>query len=100
MTARASPGGLGRPKSDGPTAGRGRPRSVQAGRLASGPGAGFTTELGTPAMTTRGFEEFEAETVANLIADVLDNPRDEANIAQVAEQVKALCRKFPVYSRA
>jgi glycine hydroxymethyltransferase len=56
--------------------------------------------LGTPAMTTRGFEEFEAETVANLIADVLDNPRDEANIAQVAEQVKALCRKFPVYSRA
>ena len=53
--------------------------------------------IGTPAITTRGFEEFEAETVANLIADVLDNPRDEANIRRVAEEVKALCRKFPVY---
>ena len=55
--------------------------------------------LGTPAMTTRGFEELEAETVANLIADVLDKPNDEANIARVADQVKTLCRKFPVYSQ-
>ena len=39
--------------------------------------------LGTPAMTTRGFTEAEAELTANLIADVLDNPRDEANIAAV-----------------
>ncbi|HKY01799.1 MAG TPA: serine hydroxymethyltransferase [Burkholderiales bacterium] len=56
--------------------------------------------LGTPAMTTRGFEEFEAETVANLIADVLEKPNDETNVARVAEQVKALCRKFPVYAQA
>ncbi|HLU77209.1 MAG TPA: serine hydroxymethyltransferase [Burkholderiales bacterium] len=53
--------------------------------------------VGTPALTTRGFEEFEAETVANLIADVLENPRDEATIQRVAEEVKALCKKFPVY---
>ncbi len=53
--------------------------------------------IGTPAMTTRGFEELEVETVANLIADVLENARDTATIARVAEQVKALCRKFPVY---
>jgi glycine hydroxymethyltransferase len=56
--------------------------------------------LGTPALTTRGMEEFEAETVANLIADVLDAPGDEAVIARVAENVKALCRKFPVYPSA
>ncbi len=54
--------------------------------------------LGTPAMTTRGFKELEAETVANLIADVLENADDEATILRVAEQVKALCRKFPVYA--
>ena len=54
--------------------------------------------LGTPAMTTRGFKELEAETVANLIADVLENAGDEATILRVAEQVKALCRKFPVYA--
>jgi glycine hydroxymethyltransferase len=53
--------------------------------------------IGTPAMTTRGFEELEVETVANLIADVLENAHDAATIARVAEEVKALCRKFPVY---
>ena len=53
--------------------------------------------LGSPAMTTRGFKEDEARQVANLIADVLDNPHDEANIAKVREQVSALTRRFPVY---
>jgi len=53
--------------------------------------------LGTPAMTTRGFKEDEARLTANLIADVLDNPHDEANIARVREQVAALTARFPVY---
>lgn len=53
--------------------------------------------LGTPAMTTRGFKEAEAELTANLIADVLDNPRDEANVAAVRARVDALTAAFPVY---
>jgi glycine hydroxymethyltransferase len=53
--------------------------------------------LGTPAMTTRGFKENEARATANLVADVLDNPHDEANIAKVREKVAALTRDFPVY---
>ncbi len=53
--------------------------------------------LGTPAMTTRGFKEEEARLTANLIADVLDNPHDEANIARVRDQVAALTARFPVY---
>jgi glycine hydroxymethyltransferase len=53
--------------------------------------------LGTPAMTTRGFNEAEAELTGNLIADVLDRPRDEANIASVRERVNALTASFPVY---
>jgi glycine hydroxymethyltransferase len=53
--------------------------------------------VGTPAMTTRGFKEEEARITANLIADVLDKPREPANIARVREQVNALTRRFPVY---
>jgi glycine hydroxymethyltransferase len=48
-------------------------------------------------MTTRGFTEIEAEQVANLIADVLDAPNDEAVLARVRGDVAALCTKFPVY---
>ena len=53
--------------------------------------------LGTPAMTTRGFGEDQARRTGLLIADVLDNPRDEARIAEVRAQVAALTRDFPVY---
>ena len=53
--------------------------------------------LGSPAMTTRGFKEEQAVIVGNLIADVLDNPHDEANLARVREQVAKLTRDFPVY---
>jgi glycine hydroxymethyltransferase len=53
--------------------------------------------LGSPAMTTRGFKEAEARQVGNFIADVLDNPNDVENIAQVRAQVSALTKRFPVY---
>ena len=53
--------------------------------------------VGTPAMTTRGFKDEEARATAHLIADVLDNPRDEANIAAVRAKVHALTSRFPVY---
>ena len=53
--------------------------------------------IGTPAMTTRGFKDEEARFTANLIADVLDNPRDTANIEAVRAKVVALTSRFPVY---
>ncbi len=53
--------------------------------------------VGTPAMTTRGFKDEEARATANLIADVLDNPRDSANIEAVRAKVVALTSRFPVY---
>jgi glycine hydroxymethyltransferase len=53
--------------------------------------------LGSPAMTTRGFTELEAERLAHLIADVLDSPQDQKSIARVRADVTELCRKFPVY---
>ncbi|MBL8302512.1 MAG: serine hydroxymethyltransferase [Ideonella sp.] len=53
--------------------------------------------LGTPAMTTRGFKEDQARQTAHLIADVLDQPHDEANLAAVRAKVETLTRDFPVY---
>ncbi|MEO6361815.1 MAG: serine hydroxymethyltransferase, partial [Caldimonas sp.] len=53
--------------------------------------------LGTPAMTTRGFKEDQARQTAHLIADVLDQPHDEANIARVKAKVATLTKDFPVY---
>ena len=53
--------------------------------------------IGTPAMTTRGFKEEEARQTANLVADVLDNPRDEANLNTVRAKVAELTKRFPVY---
>ena len=53
--------------------------------------------IGTPAMTTRGFKEEQARATAHLVADVLDSPRDEANLAAVRAKVAELTRAFPVY---
>nr|MDP2192427.1 serine hydroxymethyltransferase [Rhodoferax sp.] len=53
--------------------------------------------IGTPALTTRGFKDEEARLTAHLIADVLDNPRDPANIEAVRAKVNALTARFPVY---
>ncbi|MDO5687248.1 MAG: serine hydroxymethyltransferase [Neisseria sp.] len=53
--------------------------------------------LGTAAITTRGFTEEDTRLLGNLIADVLDNPENDAVIAEVAAKVKALCDRLPVY---
>jgi glycine hydroxymethyltransferase len=53
--------------------------------------------LGTPALTTRGFGEGETRQTANLIADMLDRPHDDANLATVRSKVATLTRDFPVY---
>jgi len=56
--------------------------------------------IGSPAVTTRGFAELEAEKLSNLMADVLEAPNDETNIAKVRGAVTELCAKFPVYAAA
>ncbi len=53
--------------------------------------------IGSPAITTRGFEEMECEEVAHLIVDILEAPNEEATISKAAGKVKALTGKFPVY---
>ena len=53
--------------------------------------------IGSAAMTTRGFNEADARVLANLVADVLANPDDEANLENVRTQITELCNKYPVY---
>jgi glycine hydroxymethyltransferase len=53
--------------------------------------------VGTPAVTTRGLREADMDTVAALIARVLDAPEDLAVAAAVRADVQALCRTYPLY---
>jgi glycine hydroxymethyltransferase len=52
--------------------------------------------LGTPAITSRGFEEPEARQVARLIVEVLTAMDDETVQRRVAAEVKELTSRFPV----
>ena len=54
--------------------------------------------IGSAAITTRGFTELEAEQLSDLIADVLEAPGDDRVVQRVADEVKAMCRRFPVYA--
>ena len=53
--------------------------------------------IGASAITTRGFNETDARELANLVADVLENPNDEATLNRVAQAITVLCDKNPVY---
>jgi glycine hydroxymethyltransferase len=53
--------------------------------------------IGSPAMTTRGFKEIEAEQLAHLISDLLDARGEDKTHQRVSAEVKKLCDKFPVY---
>ena len=53
--------------------------------------------LGTPAVTTRGFDEKDCEELAGIISDVLDHVGDTDVENRVREQALALCHRHPVY---
>lgn len=52
---------------------------------------------GTPALTSRGFDEEDCRTVADLITRVVDAPEDEAVLEEVREEVATLCEANPLY---
>ncbi|MGE4597379.1 MAG: serine hydroxymethyltransferase [Methylophilaceae bacterium] len=74
--------------------------TVNKNSIPNDPESPFVTSgirLGTPAITTRGFKEREAEFVSNLIADVLDQPENSENIEKVRKKVNDLTYQYPVY---
>jgi len=52
--------------------------------------------LGTPAMTTRGMQEPQMKQVASWMVQALRAPTDEAKLREIHQQVRDLCREFPV----
>ncbi len=55
--------------------------------------------IGTPAITTRGMKENEMELICDLIDRALKEIDNELLHLEIKEEVKALCKKFPFYSR-
>ncbi len=53
--------------------------------------------LGTPAATTRGFDEKACEEVAKIISLALKNSKDEEKLQQAKERVAKLTAEYPLY---
>lgn len=53
--------------------------------------------IGTPALTTRGFNEDKCAELGALISQALDNPNSETVLSEVRKQVENLAKSYPVY---
>jgi len=74
--------------------------TVNKNAVPNDPRSPFVTSgirIGSPAITTRGFKEKEAEQLSHWIADILLALDDESVVARVKKDVLQLCAKFPVY---
>jgi glycine hydroxymethyltransferase len=56
--------------------------------------------LGTPCVSTRGMGPAEMAEIAGIIDEVVSNHKSPEQLAQVADRVKALCARFPLYQDA
>lgn len=75
--------------------------TVNKNAVPNDPQSPFVTSglrIGTPAITTRGFKESEAEQLAAWICDILDDLNNDTVITEVRGKVSALCAQFPVYA--
>ncbi|MBH0005168.1 serine hydroxymethyltransferase [Psychrobacter sp. SWN149] len=76
--------------------------TVNKNAVPNDPKSPFVTSgirIGTPAITTRGFNEAQAGELAGWICDVLDSRGDEAVATEVRGKVEAICAELPVYAK-
>jgi len=74
--------------------------TVNKNAVPNDPQSPFVTSgirIGSPAITTRGFQERECRELTGWMCDILDDLHNEAVIDRVRGQVAALCARFPVY---
>jgi len=74
--------------------------TVNKNAVPNDPQSPFVTSglrIGSPAVTTRGFQERECRELTGWICDILDDLNNEAVIDRVRGQVAELCARFPVY---
>lgn len=75
--------------------------TVNKNAVPNDPQSPFVTSgirVGTPAVTTRGFNEQDCEALATWMCDVIGSGGDETVIETVRDKVKAICQTYPVYS--
>ena len=53
--------------------------------------------IGTPAVTTRGMKEEEMVTIAEFMKEALNNTGNEKILSRIKDDVRELCKKFPMY---
>ena len=74
--------------------------TVNKNAVPNDPQSPFVTSgirIGTPAVTTRGFDTAQVRELAGWMCDVLDNVQDGGVIDQVKARVLDICARFPVY---
>ena len=79
--------------------------TVNKNAVPNDPQSPFVTSgirVGTPAMTTRGFNEEDSKNLASWMCDIIDSIKngkaDEKVIQNVVEKVTEICKRLPVYS--
>ncbi|BBB23753.1 glycine hydroxymethyltransferase [Isorropodon fossajaponicum endosymbiont JTNG4] len=75
--------------------------TVNMNAVPNDPQSPFVTSgirVGTPAVTTRGFNENDCADLATWMCDICDDLENEAVIDKVREKVTSLCAKHPVYN--
>jgi len=79
--------------------------TVNKNAVPNDPQSPFVTSgirIGTPAMTTRGFNEEDSKALANWMCDIVDSMQgstaDNTVITRVREQVRDICARLPVYA--
>jgi glycine hydroxymethyltransferase len=74
--------------------------TVNKNSVPNDPQSPFVTSglrIGTPAVTTRGFNESEVTQVAGWICDILDDINNQSTGQRVKQQVLDICKRYPVY---
>ena len=74
--------------------------TVNMNAVPNDPQSPFVTSgirVGTPAITTRGFDEADARELAGWMCDVIDSRGDAAVIEQARAKALAICGRYPVY---
>jgi len=74
--------------------------TVNKNSVPNDPQSPFVTSgirVGTPALTTRGFNEQQSADLAGWMCDVISNMDDDALIQGIQDKVSEICAKLPVY---
>jgi glycine hydroxymethyltransferase len=53
--------------------------------------------IGTPALTTRGMKEREVKRITDWISRAIENHENDKELKKIKQEVKKLCKKFPLY---